>query len=76
MQTPEGLKKTKITNHIKHGGEEGYKQHMRRIATIGGRISNPDRPKGFAAMYGPKQIEASRKGGRISKRGKGKHVQA
>lgn len=56
----------------KHGNEEAYREHMKKIGALGG--SKPTvKPKGFAA-----NPELARKagaiGGRISRRGKAKEA--
>tara|TARA_R110000868_G_scaffold404561_1_gene682867 strand:- start:483 stop:713 length:231 start_codon:yes stop_codon:yes gene_type:complete len=56
-----------ITNKENYG-EDYYKT----IGSKGGKVSNPDKPKGFAYMKANDQLDkikaAGQKGGRISKR--------
>lgn len=56
-----------VTNKLKYGEDRYVK-----IGAIGGKISNPDRPKGFAFMKANGQTdkikEAGRLGGKNSRR--------
>lgn len=67
-QTIEGSKKTRATMIKKHGSEEAWKEHMRRIGSAGGKKKNPD--KGFGSMDKEKVKAAGKLGGSRSKRTK------
>lgn len=57
----------------KYGGEEGWKAHMREIASKGGQRKVK---KGFALMDKARNIELARKGGKFKpgrKDGEGKN---
>lgn len=64
----ETAKKARATMVAKYGGEEGYREFMRGIASRGGTASFSG--KGFAGMDKEKLREAGRKGGLKSKRRK------
>lgn len=63
--TKAGGMKAAITNKLKYG-EDFYKETGRK----GGKAFT-DKPKGFACSH-ERAVEAGRKGGRISRRGKAK----
>lgn len=63
-QTKEGLENARKTLYARYGGEEGYKEHMREIAALGGKAQVP---KGFAKFSKEKLVEASAKGGRAAR---------
>ena len=52
--------KIKATNIAKYGSEEAYKQHLREVASKGGKVKVP---KGFA-----KNIELARANGKKRKK--------
>lgn len=59
--------KTRDALIVKYGSLEGYKAHMRAIASKGGKAPNPDHV-GFKGMTPERLREVSIKGGSISRR--------
>jgi len=62
------LKKWKKTMIEKYGSEEALKEHLRKIAAIGGTKARGE--VGFAIQSVEKRREAGRKGGMASRRKK------
>lgn len=65
--TKEGARKQRVALLAEYGGVEGLRQHMREIASKGGKAKNKQ-PRGFARMDKALHLQVAAKGGSRGKR--------